>query len=184
MFILCFGSNRNAFYLYMVTSADCSSTPCYAHAWLYKGCGYYVDLSVPCNQSTSCMWKWSPPCDVQGWPGEFFPKWNGNSENLGNLINHQGMNCLSYAAWWCCRSILVSNARGWTNILNVQSKFETNNLHWKHLGKTQTYWEHENRSNGPASLRSTSICEVHLLFTLNVLRRRQKFFLSINQAKR
>ena len=25
MFILCFGSNRNAFYLYMVTSAACSS---------------------------------------------------------------------------------------------------------------------------------------------------------------
>ena len=113
-----------------------------------------------------------------------FPKWNGNSENLGNLINHQGMNCLSYAAWWCCRSILVSNARGWTNIFNVQSKFETNNLHWKHLGKTQTYWEHENRSNGPARLRSTRVCEVHLLFTLNVLRRRQKFFLSINQAER
>ena len=47
-FILCFGSNKNAFYLYMATGVACSSTPCYAHAWLYKGCGYYENLSVPC----------------------------------------------------------------------------------------------------------------------------------------
>ena len=40
MFILCFGSNRNAFYLYMVTHVACSSTPCNVHVWLYKGCGY------------------------------------------------------------------------------------------------------------------------------------------------
>ena len=48
-FILCFGSDRNAFHLYMVISAACSSTLCYACAWLYKGWGYYADLSVPCN---------------------------------------------------------------------------------------------------------------------------------------
>ena len=41
-------SNRNVFYLYTVTCAACSSTPDYAHAWLYKGCGYCTDLSVPC----------------------------------------------------------------------------------------------------------------------------------------
>ena len=40
-FILCSGSNRNVFYLYRATSADCGSTPCYAHTWLYKGCGLY-----------------------------------------------------------------------------------------------------------------------------------------------
>ena len=49
MFILCFGSNKNAFYLYAVTIVPCSSTPYYVHAWLYKGCGYCTDLSVPCN---------------------------------------------------------------------------------------------------------------------------------------
>ena len=38
-FIHHFRSNRNAFYLCMVTSAACSSTPYYVHAWLYKGCG-------------------------------------------------------------------------------------------------------------------------------------------------
>ena len=48
MFILHFGSNRNVFYLYMVTSAACSSTLYYAHVWLYKGCDYCTDLSVPC----------------------------------------------------------------------------------------------------------------------------------------
>ena len=48
-FILRFSSSRNVFYLYMVTSAACSNTPYYVHAWLYKGCGYYGDLSVPCN---------------------------------------------------------------------------------------------------------------------------------------
>ena len=51
MFILCFGSNRNAFYLYTVTSAACSNIPYYAHGWLYKGCGYCTDLSVPCNMA-------------------------------------------------------------------------------------------------------------------------------------
>ena len=30
-FILRFGSNRNVFYLYTVTSATCSRTPYYAH---------------------------------------------------------------------------------------------------------------------------------------------------------
>ena len=40
--------NRNVFYLYTVTCAACSSTPYYAHAWLYKGFGYCTDLSVPC----------------------------------------------------------------------------------------------------------------------------------------
>ena len=55
MFILCFSSNRNAFYLYRVTGAVCSSTPCYAHAWLYKGCGYCTELSVPCTSSSSVV---------------------------------------------------------------------------------------------------------------------------------
>ena len=32
IFIIHFSFNRNAFYLYMVTSAACSSTPCYVHA--------------------------------------------------------------------------------------------------------------------------------------------------------
>ena len=45
MFILRLGCNRNVFYLYTVTSAACSSTLNYT--WLCKGCGYYVDLSVP-----------------------------------------------------------------------------------------------------------------------------------------
>ena len=49
MFILCFHSNSNAFYLYMATSVPCSSTPRYAHTWLYKGCGYCMDLSVSCT---------------------------------------------------------------------------------------------------------------------------------------
>ena len=36
--------------LYMVASVTCSSTPYYAHAWLYKRCGYYAYLSVPCTR--------------------------------------------------------------------------------------------------------------------------------------
>ena len=36
-FILHFGSNRNAFYLYTVTSAACSSTPCDAHRGYIRG---------------------------------------------------------------------------------------------------------------------------------------------------
>ena len=40
-FIHYFGSNWNEFYLYMVTSAVGSSTPCNSYAWLYKGCGYH-----------------------------------------------------------------------------------------------------------------------------------------------
>ena len=47
-FILRFGSSRNTFYLYTIISVACNSTPCNAHAWLYRGCGYYTDLSVPC----------------------------------------------------------------------------------------------------------------------------------------
>ena len=35
------------FYLYTVSSAACSSTPCNAHVWLYRGCGYPLILSVP-----------------------------------------------------------------------------------------------------------------------------------------
>ena len=46
-FILFFGSNRNAFYLHIATSAVCSSTLCYVHAGLSKGSGYCMDLSVP-----------------------------------------------------------------------------------------------------------------------------------------
>ena len=46
-FILCFGSNRNAFYLYMGTSVASSSTPCYVHAWVYKGCGYLRNYPYP-----------------------------------------------------------------------------------------------------------------------------------------
>ena len=44
--ILCFGSNRNAFYLYRATSAANTSTPCqiYANVWLSKGCGYCTHL--------------------------------------------------------------------------------------------------------------------------------------------
>ena len=49
MFIHYFGSNGDVFYLYTVTSAACSSTPCNAHAWLYKGCGYCQGFSVTCN---------------------------------------------------------------------------------------------------------------------------------------
>ena len=37
MFILCFGSSRNVFYLFEAIGVVCSSNPCYAHAWLYKG---------------------------------------------------------------------------------------------------------------------------------------------------
>ena len=48
-FILCFGSNRNVFYLYMKTSVAGSNTLCYVHAWLYKGYAYCQDLSVPCS---------------------------------------------------------------------------------------------------------------------------------------
>ena len=44
----CFGSNKNAFYLYTVTSEACSSTPCNVHAWLYRECGYCSVLSIPC----------------------------------------------------------------------------------------------------------------------------------------
>ena len=51
MFILHFSSDRNAFYLYRVTSTASSSTPCCAHAWREEGCGYCVDLSVPCNKA-------------------------------------------------------------------------------------------------------------------------------------
>ena len=47
-FILCFSSNSNAFYLYRATSAVCSSTPCYGHACLSKGCGYCTELFVSC----------------------------------------------------------------------------------------------------------------------------------------
>ena len=47
-FILCFGSNNNAFYLYRATSVACSSTSCSGHAQQWKGCGYCADLSVPC----------------------------------------------------------------------------------------------------------------------------------------
>ena len=70
MFILHISSNRNAFYLYMATSVACSNTPCYAYAWLYKGCGYCADLSVhcsiyidfthvvsPCSQHCGCAMK-------------------------------------------------------------------------------------------------------------------------------
>ena len=38
----------------MVTSVGYSSIPYYVHAWLYKGCGYYADLSVPCSRYTVC----------------------------------------------------------------------------------------------------------------------------------
>ena len=31
-FIVCFGSNGNAFYLYVATSVACRSTPCNVHA--------------------------------------------------------------------------------------------------------------------------------------------------------
>ena len=41
VYILCSGSSRNVFYLYTAISAACSNTPCYAHTWLYKGCGLY-----------------------------------------------------------------------------------------------------------------------------------------------
>ena len=53
--ILCFGSNRNAFHLYRATSAVCSSTPCYEHAWLSKGCGYCKELSVPHTLAILCV---------------------------------------------------------------------------------------------------------------------------------
>ena len=32
-------SNHSAFYLYGTNSADLKSTPCHAHACLFKGCG-------------------------------------------------------------------------------------------------------------------------------------------------
>ena len=48
-FILCLDSNGNAFYLYTAIGAACSSTPCNAHAWLYRGCGYCWGFTVPCN---------------------------------------------------------------------------------------------------------------------------------------
>ena len=54
-FILCFDSNRNVFYLHMVTSVACNSTSCHAHVWLYKGCGYNVDLSVPCTSTSDLV---------------------------------------------------------------------------------------------------------------------------------
>ena len=71
-FIHRFSSNRNAFYLCTVTSEACSSTPYYAHAWLYKGCGYCQCFSVPCRMkfraknsnvvapclvTTVCLWS-------------------------------------------------------------------------------------------------------------------------------
>ena len=47
MFILCFDSNRNVFYLYTVTSVACSSAPCYAHAWLLYG--FIGNLQYTCG---------------------------------------------------------------------------------------------------------------------------------------
>ena len=37
--------------IYMVTSVACSSTPCNVYAWLYRGCGYCLVLSIPCISS-------------------------------------------------------------------------------------------------------------------------------------
>ena len=46
-FIPYFGSNRNAFYLYMATSAACSSMRSYTGVWLLLGLlGFYRTLQI------------------------------------------------------------------------------------------------------------------------------------------
>ena len=39
----------------MVTSAACSSTPCNAHVWLYRGSGFTVPCISVFNQNKECM---------------------------------------------------------------------------------------------------------------------------------
>ena len=50
-------SSKNAFYLYTVTNVACSSTPCNAHACLYRGCGYCLVLSVHCAMIGYTGWN-------------------------------------------------------------------------------------------------------------------------------